>query len=67
MDELKPQSKGTPDVDLRYDPTSETMRHDSVFSSVAPGVVSSGNLAHKWGATDDHTVLSAPPSGLKGD
>lgn len=50
-----------------YDPTSETMRHDSVFSEVAPGVANSGNLAHKWGAEKDHMDLEAPPSGLKGE
>ena len=67
MDELKPQSKGNPDADLRYDPASETMRHDSIFSEVAPGIVTSGNLAHKWSCGTDHSDSSAPPTGLKGD
>ena len=67
MEELKPQSKGKPDVNLRYDPSSETMRHDSVFSEVAPGVVDSGLLKHKWGGEGEHIQLSNPPSELRGD
>lgn len=67
MDDLKPSSKGSPDVDLRYDPTSETMSHDSVFSSVAGGVVNSGNLANKWAPDGDHTQRSAPPDDLEGE
>ena len=41
--------------------------HDSVFSNVAPGVVNSGVLKHKWGASGDHSATTAPPSGLKGE
>lgn len=50
-----------------YNPQSDTMSHDSVFSELAPGSANSGLLAHKWGAASDHTRLSAPPTGLKGD
>lgn len=67
MEELKPASKGTPDVDLRYDPQGSGMDHSAVFRSVAPGAATSGNLKHKWGSPEDHTRLSAPPSGLKGE
>jgi hypothetical protein len=66
MDELKPEAKGTP-IDLHYDPQADSMRHDSVFAEHSPGIVTSGNLAHKWGAPEAHTRLSAPPSGLRGD
>ena len=65
--DLKPSSKGNPDVDLHYDPESETMRHDSVFQDVAPGASSSGSLKYKWGAPEAHTRRSAPPSDLKGE
>lgn len=65
MSDLKPASRGP--IDLRYDPTSMEMKHDSVFKEVAPGIASSGNLAHKWYPEGDHTCLSQPPSNLKGD
>lgn len=64
MNNLKPASKNAV---LGYDPTSETMQHDSVFSQVAPGSASSGNLAHKWAPGLDHTRLSAPPDKLQGE
>jgi len=43
------------------------MKHDSFFSAVAPGVVKSGNLAHKYGAEGDHSVSESMVEGLKGD
>jgi len=64
MSDLKPASKGMQET---YDPQGSAMSFDSVFSSVAPGVASSGTLAHKWGASGDHSASSAPPSNLKGD
>ena len=66
MSDLKPEAKGTP-IDLRYDPGSMTMSHDSVFKDLCPGVADSGSLKHKWGEPKSHMDLSAPPSGLKGD
>lgn len=64
MSDLAPASKAKGPT---YDPQSMTMSHDSVFSQVAPGLVSSGSLAHKWGSPEDHTRLSAPPDKLSGD
>ncbi len=65
MKELKPASKAK---GINYDPQSETMSHDSVFSSVASGVTDSGSLKHKWtGGNTDHTRLSEPPQNLSGD
>lgn len=64
MEELKPASRAKGPT---YDPTSMTMSQDSVFAEVAPGSANSGNLAHKWGASTDHTDKKAPPTGLKGD
>ena len=61
----KPSSFGQ--IDLGYDPTSETMKHDSFFAEVAPGVANSGNLEHKWDVVGDHTISEEPPSRLKGD
>ncbi len=52
---------------VTYDPTAETMRHDSVFSALAPGIVTSGSLAHKFYVPGDHTTTGEHPSGLKGD
>jgi hypothetical protein len=40
---------------------------DAVFSRVAPGIANSGNLAHKWENSGDHSNGIEPPSGLKGD
>jgi hypothetical protein len=54
-------------VDLHYDPQATEMVHDSAFSDYAPGVVSSGNLEHKWDVPGDHSNSSEPPSNLKGD
>lgn len=65
MSDLKPASKGP--IDLRYDPQANTMKFDSVFKEIAPGIATSGTLAHKWGPTSDHVVLSEPPENLKGD
>lgn len=62
--ELKPANKSTEEA---YNPQSDTMEHSSVFSQYAPGVVNSGNMAHKYGAEGDHSVSEAPPTGLKGD
>lgn len=52
---------------VRYDPQGSGMDHDALFAELAPGVANSGNLAHKWYPEGDHTCLSAPPTGLKGD
>lgn len=52
---------------VTYDPTAETMRHDSVFREVAPGIVTSGNLAYKFKVPGDHTTTGEHPNGLKGD
>lgn len=52
---------------ISYDPQADTMVHDSVFSELAPGIVSSGNLAHKWDVPGDHSNGEEPASGLKGD
>jgi hypothetical protein len=46
---------------------SMEMKFDSVFKEVAPGVATSGILAHKWGPSSDHVQLSEPPSNLEGD
>jgi hypothetical protein len=54
-------------VDLHYDPQATEMVHDSAFSDFAPGVVSSGNLAHKWNVEGDHSNGEEPSTGLKGD
>lgn len=62
--DLKPASKGTEES---YDPQATTMQHDSVFASIAPGVVSSGNLKYKWGAPEAHTKIIAPSENLEGD
>lgn len=64
MSDLAPASKAKGPT---YDPQSMTMSHDSVFSQVAPGSASSGNLAHKWAPGLDHTRLSAPPDKLQGE
>ena len=50
-----------------YDPQGSGMEHDSFFAEVAPGVANSGNLAHKWEISGDHSNSSEPPSDLKGD
>ena len=46
-----------------YDPQGEATGQDIE----APGIKTSGNLAHKWGPSGDHTASSEPPTGLKGD
>ena len=61
---LKPASKNTEET---YDPQESGMEHDGYFGSLCPGVVSSGNLAHKHGATGDHSISEEPPTGLKGE
>jgi len=62
-----PEAKAANAVDLGYDPQDMDMKHDSFFSAVAPGVVKSGNLAHKYGAEGDHSVSESMVEGLKGD
>lgn len=46
-----------------YDPQGSAMDQDIM----AEGIKSSGNLAHKWGASGDHSVGEEPPTGMKGD
>ena len=52
---------------LGYDPQAMEMEHDSVFAELVPGVANSGNMAYKYGAEGDHSVMEVPPTGLKGD
>ena len=47
-----------------YDPQGSGMDNDL---PEAPGIESSGNLAHKYDVPGDHSNSSEPPSGLKGD
>ena len=55
-------------IDLHYDPQGSGIGSvDEVFSKVAPGIATSGNLAHKWDVPGNHSNSSEPPSGLKGD
>lgn len=54
-------------VDLHYDPQATEMVHDSAFSEYAPGIVTSGNLAHKWDVPGNHSNGEEPPTGMKGD
>ena len=61
----KPSSFGK--IDLGYDPGSMEMQHDPYFADIAPGVVSSGDLAHKWSIDGDHTYREEPPNNLSGD
>lgn len=61
---LKPASKSTEES---YDPQGSGEEHSSVFGKYAPGVVNSGNMAHKHGAEGDHSVAVDPPSSLRGD
>jgi hypothetical protein len=67
MSDLKPQSKGNPDADLRYDPQGSGMDHDAFFADVAPGVAGSGNMKFKWAVPGNHSNSSEPPSGTSGD
>lgn len=58
--ELKPANKSTEES---YDPQGSGQEHSSVFAKYAPGIVNSGNLAHKWSVEGDHSNSSEPPSG----
>lgn len=60
----KPANKGTEEA---YNPQDFTMKHDSVFSELVPTVVSSGNLAHKWGGEGEHWSLEEPPADIKSE
>jgi hypothetical protein len=46
-----------------YDPQGSAMDQDIE----APGIVNSGNMAHKLGADGDHTQAVKAPTGLKGE
>ena len=55
-------------TDEAYDPQGDGIgSKDEVFSRVAPGIANSGNLAHKWDVSGNHSNGIEPPTGLKGD
>ena len=55
-------------TDEAYDPQGSGIgSKDEVFSRVAPGIATSGNLAHKWTVPGNHAQPVEPPSGMKSE
>ena len=61
-------TKAARNTDSAYTPQGDGIgSKDEVFSRVAPGIANSGNLAHKWDVSGNHSNGIEPPTGLKGD